>query len=199
MKNKSISRIVMAAIPGVVIFGTLLAPRVSAQCGLDGPKVRASIVQPSRQGQAQFKRASFLLVSDDEPDVDPIVGFWKVKFESDGTVIDAGYQQWHSDGTEILNSSKPPATSNFCLGVWKKTGRSKYKLNHFGISSDPNGNLIGPANIREEVVLDRNGNSYVGTFTIDQFDASAENRLKHIEGKVTATRVTVNTPAASLF
>ena len=61
----------------------------------------------------------------------PIVGFWKVKFISegnsgipDGTVIDNGFAQWHSDGTEILNSSRPPATSSFCLGVWQKSGPS---------------------------------------------------------------------------
>jgi hypothetical protein len=30
-------------------------------------------------------------------------------------VIDAGFAQWHSDGTEIMNSHAP-ATSNFCLG-----------------------------------------------------------------------------------
>jgi hypothetical protein len=47
-----------------------------------------------------------------------------------------GFSQWHSDGTEILNSSRPPATSNFCLGVWEKTGPFAYKLNHFALSSD---------------------------------------------------------------
>jgi len=37
-----------------------------------------------------------------------IVGFWHVKFISkgtgfipDGTVVDMGFSQWHSDGTEI--------------------------------------------------------------------------------------------------
>jgi hypothetical protein len=54
----------------------------------------------------------------------PIIGFWHVTFISKGTgfipddtVVDKGFSQWHSDGPEILNSSRPPATSNFCLGV----------------------------------------------------------------------------------
>ena len=69
---------------------------------------------------------------------------------------------------------------------------STYKLNHFALSWDPTGtNLIGPANIREEVVLGRSGNSYAGTFTIDQFDTDG-NVLAHIAGRVTATRITAD-------
>jgi hypothetical protein len=117
----------------------------------------------------------------------------------DGTVIDDGYATWHSDGTEIMNSGRAPITGNFCMGVWKLTRRSIYKLNHFELSWDSTGtNLIGPANIREEVVLDRDGDSYVGTFTIDQFDVSG-NTLAHIAGQVSGRRITVNTPAASVF
>ena len=54
--------------------------------------------------------------------------------------------------------------------------------------------MIGPANIREEVALGRDGNTYAGTFTIDQFDLSG-NLLAHVAGMVTATRITVDTPA----
>jgi hypothetical protein len=36
---------------------------------------------------------------------------------------------------------------------------------------------------------DRSGNSYAGTFTIDQFDVDG-NVLAHIAGQVTATRIT---------
>jgi len=66
--------------------------------------------------------ASLASVPDRESDL-AIVGFWKVTFVAqgnpgipDGAVIDFGYAQWHGDGTEILNSSRPPATGNFCLG-----------------------------------------------------------------------------------
>jgi hypothetical protein len=40
-------------------------------------------------------------------------------------------------------------TDNFCLGVWQKSGRSSYKLNHFELGWDPNGHFIGPARIQE--------------------------------------------------
>jgi hypothetical protein len=109
-----------------------------------------------------------LLVADREASVDRIVGFWKATLVSegspgipDGTVIDAGFAQWHSDGTEILNSSRPAASSNFCLGIWKKTGMFHYTLNHFGLSSDPSTDkLLGPAQIREEIELDHGGDAY---------------------------------------
>ena len=128
-----------------------------------------------------------------------IVGLWQVTFVSknspgipDGAVIDAGYATWHSDGTEIMNSGRPPITGNFCMGVWKEVGRSKFRLNHVALSWDPSGaNLVGPANIREEVTVDHTGNTYVGTFTIDQFD-NAGNTLAHITGRVTGQRITVN-------
>lgn len=203
MKTKKvISRTLIAAL-AVILFGTLLAPWASAQCGyLAGTKLGSSNFQPlSWQAPAKSGPGSFLLVSDDRSDEAGIVGFWKVAFVAEGNVggppddtpIDFGFQQWHSDGTEILNSGmRPPATGNFCLGVWKKTGRRTYKLNHFAISSDLSGNLIGPANIREEVVLDRDGDSYSGRFTIEQFDQHG-NSLGGVKGTVTGTRITVDT------
>jgi hypothetical protein len=112
--------------------------------------------------------------------------------------VDQGFSQWHSDGTEILNSSRPPATSNFCLGVREKTGPSAYKLNHFALSSDLNGNMIGPANIRENVTLDSHGATYSGTFSIDQYDTSG-NLLAHIVGEVKATRITVDTKVSDIL
>ena len=94
-----------------------------------------------------IKPASFAHFSDSAA----IVGFWKVQFKlSDGTVFDDGYVTWHSDGTELMNSGRPPMTGNFCMGAWKQTGRSTYKLNHYALSWDPTGTtLIGPANLRE--------------------------------------------------
>ena len=109
-----------------------------------------------------------------------------------------GFAQWHSDGTEILNSSRPPATSNFCLGVWEKTGPSSFKLNHFALSSDLNGNMIGPANIRESVTLGPQGTTYAGTFSIDQYDTSG-NLLAHIVGEVKATRITADTKISDIL
>jgi hypothetical protein len=92
--------------------------------------------------------------------------------------------------------------------VWEKVGANKYLLNHFAASWDPTkgpvgpdgpeGALIGPGNIREEVILAADGQSFAGTFTINQYDESG-NRLVHIQGNITGTRINVNTPAQSIF
>jgi hypothetical protein len=71
-------------------------------------------------------------------------------------------------------------------------------LNHFALSSDLNGNMIGPANIREDVTLDVHGAGYTGTFSIDQYDTSG-NRLVHITGEVKATRITVDTKISDIL
>jgi hypothetical protein len=130
-----------------------------------------------------------------------IVGLWKVKFVSpntpgtnDGhvTVVDEGYATWHSDGTEIMNSGRPAVTGNFCMGVWEKTRRGTIKLNHWALAWDPGSNFVGPANIKEEVVLDKSENNYYGTFTIDQYASDGKTVLVHIAGSVTGQRITVD-------
>jgi hypothetical protein len=142
---------------------------------------------------ATLKPASLDLVSKHDFVGAPITGFWKVQLSlPDGTVIDDGYTTWHADGTEILNSSRRPISGNFCMGVWKRTGRSTYKLNHFAMEWDPTGTIfIGPLNLKEEVVLDRSHNSYAGTFTVDQYDTNG-NVIGHGAGNVTAQRITVD-------
>ena len=170
------------SILGVVALNLLFALPANAGC---------SPYLAPKSGHAAFQPASFNLVST-RGDVDPIVGFWNVTLTSDGNLIDWAYVQWHSDGTEIMNSSRPPATGSLCLGVWKKVGNN-YVLNHFAKSFDPDGNFIGPANIREKVRLDRDGQTYSGVFTLDQYDTQG-NQLVHIAGEIAATRITVDTP-----
>ena len=130
-----------------------------------------------------------------------IVGTWKEHWISegsegipDGVEIDAGYAQWHSDGTEInVSGLRTPMTGDVCLGQWVKTGAKTYRLNHFGISYDPTGqNLVGPARIQQWLTLDEKGMATSGTFSIDQYDESG-NLLAHIQGKVIGTRVTMDT------
>lgn len=202
MKTKRVtSRALLAAL--AMLFAMMLAPWACAQCGyLDGPNAGPSSFQPlSWQAPANSRPGSLLLVSANSPDVAGIVGFWKVSFVAegnssgppDGVEIDFGFQQWHSDGTEILNSGKrAPATGNFCLGVWKQVGRFKYRLNHFALSYDSSGNFLGPVNIRENVVLSGDADSYSGSFTIVQFDQQG-NVLAQVVGTVTGTRITVDT------
>ena len=192
----------MAAALGAVLIGTVLTVAANAECGdLSKLKFGASIHQQSWEGSQSSP--SLLLVADSG---EPIVGFWKFSMVSegttgipDGTVVDQGFSQWHSDGTEITNSgNRAPITGNICLGVWKKAGGLHYSLSHYGISWDPNNNFVGLAHIREEVALSPGGKTFVGTFTIDQFDQSG-NTLAHIKGQITGIRITADTPASSVL
>jgi hypothetical protein len=196
---------------GVAILVTVFASLANAQCMNVGVSKRGASMLRHQSWTGEFSPALFKLAaySDTEAslatDQDPIVGFWRVDLISegnsgipDGTVLDAGFTQWHSDGTEILNSSRPPAIQSFCLGVWEKTGRSMYKLNHFTISWNPDGTLQGPGNIREKITVSPDHNSYVGTFTLDQYNTGG-NLLVHLAGQVKAKRITVNTTVTDVL
>jgi hypothetical protein len=135
MQLKTLAMVAMA-------FALSVAPKANAECGnAPGLKPSASVLRQSWEGGAQFNAASILLVSDHHDD--PIVGFWKVAFTAkgnsdipDGVVIDSALVVWHNDGTEIMNSGRPPQDGNFCMGVWERVGKSKYKLNHFALGND---------------------------------------------------------------
>jgi len=185
---------------GLAVCATVFIQTARADCGSytsTGRRPIPALAQRPLLRPAAFRLATLAVAARDDDNDAAIVGMWKVQFVSegtngipDGTMIDSAYAQWHSDGTEIMNSGRPPITSSFCLGVWKKTGESTYKLNHFALSWDPSGTVfVGPANIRENVTLNAQGNSFSGTFTIDQFDTNG-NTLAHIVGKITAQRVT---------
>jgi hypothetical protein len=206
--KKPIFRTAITGTLAMVQLGMVLVAEASAGCGsFEGYK--AGAIRPlSWQGAGEFGPDLLLLVADRDGSVDRIVGFWKVTLVSkgtlgipDGTLIDSGFAQWHSDGTEILNSSqRSPASSNFCLGIWKKTGKFHYTLNHFGLSWDTSTDKpLGPAQIYEEIELDHGADSYFGTFTIDQYDVSQGTVSVHITGTVTATRISVNTPLADVL
>ena len=202
---RSMFKAAMIGILALVLFGVVLVPQVTAQCAFPGLNKAAAIQPQSWQGEAQVRSESSLQTSEKEASDGRIAGFWKVKFVSqgtpgipDGAVLDNGFAQWHDDGTEIMNSSRVPATGNFCLGVFQKSGPSSYDLNHFGLSFDPAGNFVGPAQIREHVTLNKKADQYEGTFTIDQYDPSG-NPLAHITGQVTATRISVDTPVADVL
>ena len=176
-----------------VLIGTILTARASAACLSYLPGHKGAVVSPQSWRGAEFGSASLLLASSQASN-DPIVGFWKVTFTAEGnkegppddTPIDSAYVQWHSDGTEIMNSGRPPQNGNFCLGVWEKTGKSRYKLNHFALGNlieDPTnpapiGPPAGPTQIAEDVILSRDGNHYVGTFTLDAYVPKVDHSRK---------------------
>ena len=205
----------LAIAASVFLLSLSFVPNCLAECG----GLTAKLIRPSsfgfNGGHARLVRAALGGGGSDlDGDGAPIVGFWHVKFVSDGITsgipggipkgaeVDAGYSQWHSDGTEIMNSGgRAPDTGDFCLGVWQKVGASTYLLNHFAASWDPSkgaNGLVGPANIREHVTLAADGQSFWGTFTINQYSETGV-KLAHLQGTITGTRITVNTAPSSIF
>jgi hypothetical protein len=197
---KAISRTVTMTLGA----GILLAISVSnavAGCGdmssLQGPFQFAVPGAESRQEQpaAQANTAKFQGLS-----TPSIVGFWKFQFISqgntthnpsipDGALLDFGYMQWHSDGTELINSA---VHSDFCMGVWAQTGFLTFEINHFPINYDPSTGMIANyVNLREQDTLSPSGDSYTGTLTIDVYDPMG-NHVDHLAGTVVATRLTVD-------
>jgi hypothetical protein len=193
---RTMFRAAIAATFAFVLVGMCFVSKASAQCASVLSSNVESIQPQLLEGQPVFMPASFPVLGSQN---DGIVGFWRAKFISegnsgipDGTLIDNPFVEWHSDGTEIMNSTRAPVTQSFCMGVWQKTGKSSYELNHFALSFDTSNNFVGPAQIQEDVTLDKKADQYTGTFKIDQYDPSG-NVLAEVVGNITAIRITVNT------
>jgi hypothetical protein len=189
----------------VGIFAGLSVPNAYAGCGdttaLRGPfefqqlqldtRYAASAELLEQQAQSAGVQAS-------------IVGMWSVQLLAkgnsthnppiqDGAVLDFGYTQWHIDGTEITNSVvRAPATGDFCLGTWRRTGPNTYQLTHFASNYDAVGNLNGKVIVQEQVTVSPAGTKYTGTFTIDVYDPKTGTKVDHVVGDITATRLTVD-------
>jgi len=182
---------------GLAVFAATFAPDANAGCADLRTKPAASLGRHSRAylTQAAYRPAWLAPVADNNYEGAAIVGMWKVTFLANGDIFDFGYQQWHNDGTEILNSgTRAPASENFCLGVWKKTGPNTYKLNHRALSYDPaTGQMNAMVSIHEYVTLDHSGDSHSGTFTVDVY--TPQGVLippAHVEGTVTGERITAD-------
>jgi hypothetical protein len=131
---------------------------------------------------------------EDEDDKAAIVGLWHVRFFSGGQLFDEGFDQWQSDGTEILNDTAPPQPANgagtICLGVFKKTAPRTYKLRHPFWSFDANGNLAGSGVFLEQITVDKSGNNYSGSFSFFTYDLNG-NVTSEVKGEIKAERITV--------
>ena len=193
---RSMFKMAITATLAIVLFGMGFVSKAAAQCGAMLSSNLESIQPQLPEGQPQFMPASF---AEPGSQNDQVVGFWRAKFISqgssgipDGTLVDNPFVEWHGDGTEIMNSTRAPVTQGFCMGVWHRTGKSSYELNHFALSFDTSNNFVGPAQIREDVTLDKKADQYTGTFKVDQYDSSG-NVLAEVVGQITAIRITVDT------
>ncbi len=191
--------LMLAAVPGAM-----------GQCGLQAKAVKPAAWHP------QFG-AHFRLAADEDPfhheEGKSIVGMWHTIFTAyaamgapiPATVIDNSLVVWHADGTEIMNSVRPPQDGNFCMGVWEETGKGQYFLNHFAWYGNafPNntdngiGPAAGPTQIREWVTLSADGNRYTGRFQLDAYDTS--NKIAaSFTGTLNGTRITASTTEQQL-
>ena len=195
---------------GALVLALLFVPNANAECGGFMKLSPTHTSWHPQAGSVHLLRSAYFPGDEEASPSASIVGMWHVKFIAkgnsgipDGTEIDAGYSQWHSDGTEIMNSGgRNPNTGDFCLGVWEKTGAMEYKLNHFAAAWDPtagtDGALLGPARIQETVTLGASGNTFAGSFTISQYNEAGA-LLAQVKGNITATRIDVNTTAQPVF
>jgi len=189
--SRKITQVVLAV--AIFAFSAALVPSAFANCRT----VRGAFPQPnaaiapasgSPMASALARPAAQASAANNYKQSANIVGLWYVAFSSQGQVVDQAFEQWHVDGTEILNDTSAPATDNVCLGVWQQTGARLYKLNHPSWYFDLNGNLLGTVIIRETVRLSADGNSFSGSSTVDAYD-TAGNFLGEDVGTVSGKRI----------
>lgn len=183
-QNRCVSNKFLPAATLAGMFGIALIALPAHACSIpDGktpvqPWAIPSFGAESNSGAAQASTADGVFAQNSgshHGGNDPITGLWKVNFlahgnagVADGTVIDAAIVTWHADGTELMNSAKPPVTGNFCQGVWERSG-STYTLNHLALGWAPDSTFIGPVSIHETVTVSHNATILSGTFTITQY------------------------------
>jgi hypothetical protein len=180
----------------------ILAGSARAQCGSAARKGAAltpglqlpqdlAISSPRALSQTGFTKAQ----NDDSSEI-PITGLWKVVLVSDSKTVDVGFEQWHSDGTEMLNDTPPPASGNVCLGTWEKTGPRTYSLVHPAFNFDSTGTIVVSIFIeRVQATIAPDGNSFTGAFTWDSYDFSGHPLPgTHLAGAITGTRISVGAP-----
>ena len=200
----------LASMLVALVIALAAVPAAFAQCGLPTKAYKPASWQPSI-GAAHLARTAF---DDGDEDGPSIVGMWHVLFTAQtmngsaipDTVIDNALSVWHSDHTEIMNSVRPPQDGNFCLGVWKQTGRSSFYLNHFAWFANqfPNatnngiGDPIGPTRFTEKVTVSPDGKHFTGTFTLTAYDTKG-NVTTTFTGALTGTRVTTSTSTGDLL
>jgi len=205
----------LASMLVALVLPLAMVPGALAQCGLPTKLVKPTGWQPQMRG-SQMREALGGRFDDDFRA--SIVGMWHVTFTAEtadpatappGAVIDNALVVWHSDGTEIMNSIRPPQDGNFCMGVWQQVGPFKYKLNHFawfgkqfptgpGDQGTDIGPSVGPTQITEEITLSPDGQHFSGFFTLDAYDLNNV-IFQSFKGTVAGTRITIATKETDLL
>jgi len=180
----TVRRLVIGA--AALTSAAALASAAFAGCG-------GAAMQPASY-QAGSDDAQLILTAAPSHGAQGIVGLWSVSLIVGGSQVDWGYSEWHSDGTEIMNSGgHSPASGNFCLGVWRQSGPNTYHLKHYPLGYDPTtGNLAVKVILTEDVNLGPGGDTFSGPFTEDVYDPTGVTLLQHVAGTITGHRVLPN-------
>jgi hypothetical protein len=191
---------VLATVAGVIALCTVLAPGAQARCGsVAGNPAWVQILPGSALARSMDRMASVddqespLAAEENHEVVPSIVGFWKTTFLSGDTVVDVGFDQFHSDGMENSVDSPAPVTGNVCLGIWEKTGRRHYAEVHPTFNWDVSSGKVTSIFIqRVEINVSQDGKSFTGTFTWDSYDFKGNPIAgSHVAGTVSGERITV--------
>jgi hypothetical protein len=199
--HRAVTAIMSAAVVGMLLASAASACDIAAQ-----PSVPFAMGQLMQDSRNPLELATSEGVARDATTGKgpSLVGMWSFKFISlgnttrtpaiaDGTQLNFGYTQYHSDETEILNSgARSPAQQNFCLGVWQKTGNDTYQVNHFALNFNATtGAWLGTIVVIEKVTVSPGGTALSGTFAQTVFDTTGT-ATDHVSGQITAQRVTVD-------
>jgi hypothetical protein len=145
--------------------------------------------------KAQYAAAAASALAVDDDGSGSIVGLWNAEFLlPNGDLYDQSFQQFHSDGTEMmLSRGLPPPLGNVCVGVWKQNDHS-LKLKHMAWNWDANGNYISIFVMEVTLKVNRRGNRYTGSWRADNLNPLTGEPLpgEHFEGTVRAVRITAD-------
>jgi len=200
------------------LSGLLVAGLAHAGCG-DAPVPAGKQHSSTRSSPAVYRsdglvRTAFVTVGDQWFEDASIVGLWEFEVRlngaqnglPDGFLFDWGLAMWHEDGTEMqFSAGRPPSSGDVCMGVYRASGRNKFKMHHVALGLSPPqagaaGTYAGPAIIEVVATVDRSGDNYTGSYTLTQFPGSPEDGTEFNEkgtplavfnATITAHRVTV--------
>ena len=107
-------------------FGSIFSLGARAECGAAArafaPSVQAMQNSTAVSPEALSPQADWLQAQADAGLDISIIRLWKAIWVSSGTIVDVGFDQWHSDRTEILNDSPLPPAATY---VWERGRRSR--------------------------------------------------------------------------
>lgn len=122
-----------------------------------------------------------------------VLGLWKKIWLVGGELNDVGFAHFNAGGTELINDVGPlTGGNNFCIGGWTQVGRRHYKLVHpFFLFDDSGKNVTGVAIEYSDLRVSRDGNTFRGTWTQDNYDLIG-NLVpgNHFDGTIVGTRIT---------